>query len=83
MKTLSAIFPIDFLQMVMKSLAFVEALSQHVNLNSPCDKHIVRRYVRKPSEEMTNAKSIDTRVKANSHKASRAVAVVPMVEGLH
>ena len=38
MKTLSAIFPIDFLQMVMKSLAFAEALGQHVNLNSPCDE---------------------------------------------
>ena len=38
MKTLSAIFSTDFLQMVMKSLAFAEALGQHVNLNTHCDK---------------------------------------------
>ena len=36
MKTLSAIFPGDILQKVMKSSAFAQALGQHVNLNSPC-----------------------------------------------
>ena len=40
METLSAIFPIDFLQMVMKSLAFATALGQHVNLNSPCENSV-------------------------------------------